>query len=155
MTTIEATLAAMGLELPQPPRPIAAFVPFTRDGTTVYLAGQVNEVGGVPTLRGKVPRDHSIEAATEAAQVCALNLLACLKLACGGDLDQVERCLSVRGFVNASDGFGQVPMVINGASNLFLALWGEQGRHARTAVGVAALPQDALVEVDAIFRVRA
>lgn len=155
MTKIEATLAAMGLALPRAPRPIAAFVPFTRDGTTVYLAGQVNEVDGVPTLRGKVPRDHSIEAAAEAAQLCALNLLACLKLACDGDLDRVERCLSVRGFVNASDGFDKVPMVINGASNLFLALWGEEGRHARTAVGVAALPQDALVEVDALFRVRA
>jgi enamine deaminase RidA (YjgF/YER057c/UK114 family) len=155
MTKIEASLAALGLTLPPPPRPIAAFVPFTRDGTTVYLAGQVNELGGVPTLRGKVSRDHSIEAATEAAQVCALNLLACLKLACDGDLDRVERCLSVRGFVNASEGFDKVPMVINGASNLFLALWGESGRHARTAVGVAALPQDAVVEVDAIFRLRA
>jgi enamine deaminase RidA (YjgF/YER057c/UK114 family) len=155
MGRIEARLAEMGLALPPPPRPIAAFVPFTRDGTTVYLAGQVNEAGGAPTIRGKVPRDHAIEAGQRAAQVCALNLLACLGLACDGDLDRVERCLSVRGFVNAGEGFDKVPMVINGASELFLTLWGEAGRHARTAIGVAALPQDAVVEVDAIFRVRA
>lgn len=154
MGRVEARLAALGLVLPPPPQPIAAFVPFTRDGTTIYLAGQVNELGGAPTIRGKVPRDHSIEAGQQAAQVCGLNLLACLSLACDGDLDRVERCLSVRGFVNAADGFEKVPMVINGASELFVALWGDAGRHARTAIGVAALPQDAVVEVDAIFRIR-
>jgi enamine deaminase RidA (YjgF/YER057c/UK114 family) len=154
-SSIETRLTELGLELPPPPRPIAAFVPFTRDGTTVYLAGQVNELSGVPTATGRVPDHHDIAAGHAAARVCALNLLACLKMACDGDLGRVERCLSVRGFVSASPGFDKVPMVVNGASELFMAVLGEQGRHARTAIGVSTLPQNALVEVDAIFRIRA
>ena len=89
----------------------------------------------------------------KAAQLCALNLLACLKLACEGDLDRVSRCLRVGGFVNCDPEFEFVPMVINGASDLFAAVLGEDGRHARTAVGVASLPRRAAVEVDAIFAV--
>lgn len=153
-STIESWLAELGLELPPPPRPIAAFVPFTRDGTTVYLAGQVNELDGKPTITGRVPDDHDIAAGQAAARICALNLLACLKLACNGDLGRVDRCLSVRGFVAAAPGFDKVPMIVNGASELFLAILGDQGRHARTAIGVSTLPQNAVVEVDAIFRVR-
>lgn len=153
--TIEDRLRDMGLALPPVPKPTANYDPFGRDGTTVYLAGQTNELGGVPTIRGKIPTDHDIEAGRAAAQVCALNLIAALKLACDGDLERVDRCLSARGFVNAEPDFDRVPLVINGASDLFVALWGQAGRHARTAIGVATLPQNAAVEVDAIFRIRA
>jgi enamine deaminase RidA (YjgF/YER057c/UK114 family) len=154
MSRVEERLSALGLTLPIPPKPIAAFVPFILDGTTAYLSGQINEIGGKPTATGKVPRDHDIAAGKAAAQICGLNLLACLKLACAGDLDRVDRCLTVRGFVNAEPDFDKVPMVVNGASELFLALWSDKGSHTRTAIGVATLPQNGVVEVDAIFRIR-
>jgi len=147
-------LAELGIVLPSPPTPIGSFELFVVHGLTVYLAGQTNEVAGVPTASGRVPRDVSVEEGQAAARVCGLNLLAALARACAGDLGRVERCLQVRGFVNAQDGFDQIPAVINGASDLFVEVFGDAGRHARTAVGVAALPRNAAVEVDAIFVLR-
>jgi enamine deaminase RidA (YjgF/YER057c/UK114 family) len=153
MSAIEDRLAAMGLELPTPPTPIANFLPYTLHGTTVYLAGQVCEWNGTVPYIGKLGRDFELADGVQAARLCALNLLACLKLACDGDLDRVQRCLRVGGFVNCKPEFEFVPAVINGASGLFVALLGEHGRHARTAVGVASLPRRAAVEVDAIFEI--
>lgn len=150
-----AQLQRLGLTLPDVPTPSANYVPYVVDERTVYLAGQINEVGGKATIAGKIPSDHSIEAGQEAARVAALNLLASLRLACGGDLGRVDRCLSVRGFVSAEPGFPDVPKVINGASNLFVDVFGEAGMHARTAIGVATLPKNGVVEVDAIFRLKA
>ena len=120
----------------------------------VYLAGQTCELDGRVVHTGCVGDDVTFEAAREAAKICALNLLACLREACDGRLYCVARCLRVGGFVQAKHGFPRVPAVIDGASELFVALWGERGRHARTAVGVATLPQNAAVEVDAIFELR-
>jgi len=154
VSTIVARLAAMGLALPTPPRPIASFLPWRRSGALVHLAGQVNEWNGTVPYVGKVGRELDMEAGQAAAQLCALNLLACLELACDGDLDRVVQCVQVRGFVNCDPEFEFVPAVVDGASNLFVALFGEAGRHARTAVGVAALPRRATVEVDAVFEVR-
>lgn len=154
MNVIETKLAALGLELPRPPVPIASFLPYRVCRGTVHLAGQVNEWNGAVPFVGKVGGVFDIEQGKQAAQLCALNLLACLKLACEGDLDRVARCLQVRGFVNCTPEFEFVPMVINGASDLFVALWGEAGRHARTAIGVACLPRRAAVEVDALFELR-
>ena len=151
MSAIESKLAAMCLELPEPPRPIANFLPFRVKDKTVYLAGQVNEWNGTVPFVGKLGRDFELTQGQEAARLCALNLLACLKLACDGDLERVKRCVRVGGFVNCDPEFEFVPAVINGASDLFVALWGDHGRHARTAVGVASLPRRAAVEVDAIF----
>ncbi|MET0541002.1 MAG: RidA family protein [Variovorax sp.] len=151
MSRIEERLSAIGLHLPTPPTPVANFLPFRVEGSMVYLAGQVNEWNGTVPFVGKLGRDIELEQGREAAQLCALNLLACLKLACQGDLDQVHRCVRVGGFVNCEPEYEHVPMVINGASDLFVALLGEHGRHARTAVGVAGLPRRASVEVDAIF----
>ena len=149
---IEEKLAAMGLGLPTPPTPIANFVPWRRSGRTVYLAGQVCEWNGSVPYVGKLGRDITLEQGQQAARLCALNLLACLRLACEGDLGRVQRCLRVGGFVNCEPEFEFVPMVVNGASDLFATLWGEdRGRHARTAIGVASLPRRAAVEVDAIF----
>lgn len=154
MSRIEERLAALGLQLPQPPTPIANFLPFCVHEQTVYLAGQVNEWNGTVPFVGKLGREFGLEEGQAAARLCALNLLVCLKLACGGDLDAVHRCLRVGGFVNCTPEYDSVPMVINGASDLFAAVLGDEGRHARTAVGVACLPRRAAVEVDAVFALR-
>jgi enamine deaminase RidA (YjgF/YER057c/UK114 family) len=153
LSAIERGLAERGLELPTPPTPVANFVPWRRQGNTVYLAGQVNEWNGTVPYIGKLGREFDVEAGKKAAELCALNLLACLKLACDGDLSRVRGLLRVGGFVNCDPDFLQVPFVINGASDLFVGLMGEAGRHARTAVGVASLPRGAAVEVDAVFEV--
>lgn len=153
--SIDAHLSELGLELPRVPKPIANFVPYRHEGGLVYLAGQVCELGGEVVYRGKIGREHDLETGKVAARICALNLLAALRLACGGSFESVKACVRVGGFVNCVPEFEQVPQVINGASDLFCELWGEQGLHARTAVGVAALPRGAAVEVDAIFSVYA
>ena len=150
----EEQLVRLGIELPQVPRPIANFVPWRREGDIIYLAGQTCEWNGTMLYKGKVGDAVDLETAQKAARVCALNLLAALRLALGGDLGRVRSCLRVGGFVHCAPDFLQVPHVINGASDLFHAIFGpEIGAHARTAVGVAQLPQGAAVEVDAIFAV--
>jgi enamine deaminase RidA (YjgF/YER057c/UK114 family) len=150
---VTGRLAELGLALPSVPTPTGSYRPWKRVNDLVFLAGQTNEVGQEPTVRGPVPLVVSVDEATLAARTCALNLLAALSAACSGDLDRVVECVQVRGFVNASPGFAEAPAVINGASDLFVELWGEKGRHVRTAVGVAALPKNAAVEVDAVFLV--
>jgi len=154
LSRIEERLAALGLDLPQPPVPIANFLPYRVHGTLAFLAGQVSEWNGMVPYVGKLGREFGLEEGKKAAQLCALNLLACLKLACGGNLDRVAGCVRVGGFVNCMPDFESVPMVINGASDLFTAVLGDDGRHARTAVGVATLPRRAAVEVEAIFALR-
>ena len=151
MSRVEERLAELGLALPAPPRPIANFVPWRRHGTLVVLAGQICERDGAATHVGRLGEAFDVEAGVEAARVCALNLLACLKLACDGDLDRVSACLRLGGFVHCVPGWLQVPQVVNGASDLVVALFGEAGRHARTAVGVASLPRGSAVEVEALF----
>lgn len=153
MSAFETRLGAMGLTLPDPPQPIANFLPWRRSGQLVFLAGQVNEWNGTVPYVGKVGRELDLDAGLVAARLCALNLIACLKLACDGDLDRVAQCIQVRGFVNCDPEFEFVPAVVNGASDLFVALLGDAGRHARTAVGVASLPRRAAVEVDAVFEI--
>lgn len=153
MSRVEQRLAALGLELPTPPVPIANFVPWRREGTLVFLAGQVNEWNGQVPFVGKLGREFDVAQGRQAAQLCALNLLACLKLACGGDLDRTRSCLRLGGFVNCEPDFEFAPAVINGASDLLVELFGDAGRHARTAVGVASLPRRAAVEVDAVFAI--
>jgi enamine deaminase RidA (YjgF/YER057c/UK114 family) len=153
MSRIEDKLAELGLSLPTPPTPIANFVPWQRAGQLVVLAGQVNEWNGSLPYVGKLGREFDIATGQQAAQLCALNLLACLKLACGGDLDRVRQCLRLGGFVNCEPEFEFAPAVVNGASDLMVAVLGDAGKHARTAVGVASLPRRAAVEVDAIFLV--
>jgi enamine deaminase RidA (YjgF/YER057c/UK114 family) len=155
MSRIESELARLGLALPDPPIPIATFLPFRVSGNLAFLAGQVNEWNGTVPFVGKLGQEFDVEAGRRAAQLCALNLLACLKLACNGNLDRARRCVQVRGFVNCTPEFEFAPLVINGASDLFVAVLGDEGRHARTAVGVASLPRRAAVEVDAVFEIEA
>ena len=131
--------------------PIAMFLPYTRSGALVFLAGQTCERDGKMLFTGRVGEELDFDTARRAAVLCALNLLAALREACEGRIERVSRCLRVGGFVQASSGYPRVPHVIDGASELFITLFGERGKHARTAVGVATLPQNAAVEVDAIF----
>ncbi|RVU20675.1 RidA family protein [Methylobacterium oryzihabitans] len=152
--TIATRLAALGLTLPPVPAPRGAFLPFSRLGPTVWLAGQICERDGVISHTGRLGEDHDLAAGQAAAELCALNLLASLSLALDGDLDRVVRCHRLGGFVQVVPGWPDVPKVVNGASDLMFRLFGEAGRHARTAIGVAGLPGNASVEVDGIFEVR-
>jgi enamine deaminase RidA (YjgF/YER057c/UK114 family) len=152
---IDARLAQLGIELPPPATPAANYVPSVRTGNLVYVAGQVPVVDGEFLFRGKVGEGQrfSIEEGQEAARIVALNLLAQVREACGGDLDRVLRVVKLGGFVNCAPGFEFQPHVINGASELMIEVFGESGRHARSAVGVAGLPFGVAVEIDGVFEV--
>ena len=153
MSHAEQRLADLGLELPPDWTPMGRFLPFRKDGATVYLSGQVCEWGGKVTHVGPVQdTPEGIATGQEAAKVCALNLIYRLREACEGDLDRVDCVLRLGGFVNCQSGFPNSPLVINAATDIFIALFGEDGWHARTAVGVSGLPGNASVEVDAIVK---
>jgi len=148
-----ARIAALGLELPEAPAPLAAYVPFTvipvaPGRALVFVSGQVALRDGAPVARGAVPVDVSLEAARENARLCGLNLLAQLHRAVG--LDNVVQVLQVTGYVRSSDDFEQQPQVVNAASELLTEVLGEAGRHSRAAVGVNALPLGVPVEVSAV-----
>jgi enamine deaminase RidA (YjgF/YER057c/UK114 family) len=147
----EEKLAAMGLKLPSVPSPVANYVPFKRDGHVIYLAGQGPRSADGTLITGKVGRDVTAEQAYEHARTIGLQLLAAAKLA-AGDLDKVE-VLKVLGMVNAVPEFKDQPKVINGCSDLFVAVLGERGRHARSAVGMGSLPNQITVEIEAVMRV--
>jgi len=149
--SVDARLSALAIELPRVPVPAANFGPFRRSGNLVFLAGQVCEWNGVVRYVGRVGVEYDLADGQQAARVCALNLIAALKSACGGTLDAVVGCVRLGGFVNCSPQFDEIPQVINGASDLIQELFGVNGSHARTAVGVANLPRGAAVEVDGIF----
>jgi len=151
---IEARLRELKLELPAASTPAANYVPFVRAGNLVFMAGQIPVWNGERRFIGKVGRDFTAEQGQEAAKLCALNLLAQLKAALDGDLDRVVRCVRLGGFVNSMPEFVQQPLVVNGASDLMVAVFGDAGRHARTAVGTNVLPLDVAVEVEGTFEVR-
>jgi enamine deaminase RidA (YjgF/YER057c/UK114 family) len=148
---IERTLLAMGLQLPEPAAPVAAYVPVVIIGGLAHVSGQLPFVGG-KLVTGRLGEDVSLEAGTAAAQACALMILAQLKAALG-TLWRVERVVKLGAFVNSTADFTDQPKVANGASELMAAVFGEAGRHARSAVGVPVLPLGAAVEVDAIVAV--
>ena len=150
-SNIENRLGELGITLPPPGAPGGNYVPFVVVGDLAFMAGQVAREAGKMKYTGKVGRDLTVEEGAAAARLCAVNLLAQLKAACGGDLDRVERCVRLGGFVNSPPDFFEHPKVVNGASDLMVDVFGDRGRHARTAVGVAALPLDSAVEVEAIF----
>lgn len=148
--TVAARLAALGLSLPEAGAPVANYIPFTRTGSTVYVSGQIPRKDGAIWPVGIVGRDVPLEVAQEGARLCFLSILAHGAVAAGGDLDRLK-LLRLTGFVASTPEFGQQPLVMNGASDLAVALLGEAGRHARSAVGVASLPGGASVEVEGIF----
>ncbi len=154
MARIDEHLAALQIELPRPSAPGANYVPFVRTGNLIFLTGQLPQWNGERRFGGKVGRDFTAEEGQQAARLCALNVLAQLRAALDGDLDRVVRCVRIGGFVNATPDFLFHARVVNGASDLFVELFGEAGRHARTSVGVSGLPHDAAVEIEGIFEVR-
>jgi enamine deaminase RidA (YjgF/YER057c/UK114 family) len=151
--TPEDRLAALGLILPEPPAPAANYTPFARAGQLLLISGQlpVGADGKIAARHiGKLGREIFHEAGQEAARLCALNVLAQAKAAVG-DLTRLERCVRLGGFINCAAGFNALAAVMNGASDLMVAVLGENGRHARSTIGVAELPLDAAVEVEATF----
>lgn len=155
MSRVESRMQALGLEFPPDWTPRGSFLPFRVDGNIVYLSGQICEWDGNVTHVGPVDDSEAgIARGREAARVCALNLLYRLRDACAGDLDRVDCVLRLGGFVNCQSGFPSSPLVINGATEMFIDLFGDAGWHARTAVGVSGLPGNASVEVDAVIRLR-
>jgi enamine deaminase RidA (YjgF/YER057c/UK114 family) len=150
-SAIEQRLAARGLELPEAPAPAANYVPYTISGKLVFVAGQLPFRNGQVAVSGRLGAGVSLEQGQEAARLCALNLLAQARAACGGDLRRLVRCLKLGGFVSCTPEFTEQAAVINGASDLIVEAMGEAGQHARFAVGCASLPRDAAVEVEGIF----
>jgi len=150
---IEARLKELDIELPQPAAPVANYVPFTVSGNLVFISGQICQWNGELRFIGKLGGAISIADGREAARLCALNILAHLRVACGGDLDRVRRVLRLGGFVNCTPEFTDMPQAVNGASDLMVAVFGDLGRHARAAVGVSSLPGGVAVEVEATFEI--
>ena len=150
---VRKKLKEMGLELPVAALPLAAYVPAVKTGKLVFTAGQLPMLNGAIAKTGKVGSDVTVEEAKELAQLCALNALAALNLV--ADVDDVARIVRVVGYVNGAPGFVNQPAVINGASELLLALWGDvNGKHARSALGVAELPLNSPVEVELTFELK-
>jgi enamine deaminase RidA (YjgF/YER057c/UK114 family) len=151
--SIKEKISSLGLSLPTAAAPVAAYVPAVKSGNLVFTAGQLPVVDGKLLKEGKVGRDVSAEEAKELAQICALNALAAISLV--ADLDEIERVVRVGGFVNCAPGFTAIPGVINGASEFLIKIFGDvNGKHARTAVGVAELPLNAPVEVEVIVQLK-
>ena len=151
--TVEQKLASLGITLSEPAGVAANYVPIVRTGNLVIISGQICfDQGGQLIAKGKLGAGVSVEQGVAAARGCAINLLAQVKAAVG-DLDKVTRVVRLGGFVNSAPDFIDGPKVLNGASDLMVEVFGEKGRHARSTVGVAALPLDAAVEVEAIFEV--
>ena len=150
---VDAKLKELGIELPSPPAPVASYVPYVRTGNLVFVSGQVTLGPKGLEYVGIVGKDFTTAEGQAAAKLCAINLIAQVKAAVDGDLDRVKRVVKVTGFVNAVPGYAEHPEVINAASNLFVDVFGEAGRHARAAVGAGSLPRNVAVEVEAIFEV--
>ena len=151
---VEARLAELGIELPRAPAAAAAYVPHTRVGDLLFVAGQLPMFMGELRFVGKVGVEFSIEEGQAAARQCGVNLIAQVADALDGDLDRLVRCVKLGGFVNTTSDFRDHPKVINGASQLMIQVFGDIGRHARFAVGANSLPFGACVEIDGIFQVR-
>ena len=151
--SIEARIAELGLTLPEPAKPVASYVSYVRSGDQVTISGQLsNDASG--GIKGTVGVDVTPEQATEAARLGGLNLIAQIKAACDGDLDRVVRIVKLGGFVQAGPDFIAIPAVINGCSDLMVEVFGDAGKHARSAVGVYKLPLGFAVEIDAIVEIR-
>jgi enamine deaminase RidA (YjgF/YER057c/UK114 family) len=151
--TIDARLAELGITLPDAPAPAANYVPFVVVGNLVHVSGQISQnTGGL--IKGRLGEDMDVAQGAEAARTCAISLLAQVKKACGGDLSRLVRAVKLVGFVNSTHEFTDQPKVINGASDFMVAVLGDAGRHARSAVSAASLPLGVAVEIEGIFEIR-
>jgi len=153
MPSPEKRLKDLSITLPKPAKPVASYEGFVRSGNLVFVSGQIPVVDGKVAVAGKLGAGVTLEEGQKAARLCAINVLAQLNEATGHDLTRVARVVKVTGFVAAAMDFTDVPKVINGASDLFAEVFGDRGKHARAAVGVAVLPLDSAVEVEAIVEV--
>ena len=151
MSKIASRIDELGIKLPTAASPAANYVPYVLSGNQVVIAGQIPFWNGELTGLGKLGSNLSVDEGAKIARVCGLNLLAQLKVACGGDLDRVSQVVKLGGFVNCIDSFTEQPEVINGASDLMVEIFDDIGRHARFAVGVGSLPRGVAVEVDGVF----
>lgn len=151
--TISGRVRELGLELPGTAAPAANYVPYVQSGNLLFLSGQIPVRDGKRPFVGKVGEVFTIAEGATAAELCALNLLAWLAEAVGDDLNRVKRCVRLGGFVNSAGSFTEHPKVVNGASDVIVAVLGDKGRHARTAVGAVGLPFDVSVEVEAVFEI--
>ena len=149
---IESRLKELGIVLPTPPAPVASYVPTATSGNLVFVSGQITSTAEGLKYVGVVGRDLSVEDGKAAARLCAVNLVAQIKAACG-DLDRVKRCVKITVFVNAAPDFTQHPEVANGASDLLVEIFGEAGKHARAALGAGSLPRGVACEVEALFEI--
>lgn len=147
MSQVEARLQAAGLTVPPPPKPAAAYIPWTRSGNLLFVAGQIPTKDGKPAATGKVGKELTLAQAQEMAKLCALNAIAALKEASGGQLDKV-RILRTQNYANCAPGFTDIHLAANGASELFLLAFGDKGKHARTSIGMAELPLNVPFEVE-------
>lgn len=150
---IEKRLSEMGIVLAEPAKPVASYVGFVTHNNLVYVSGQLPFENGELNHKGLLGRDISVEEASKAARLCAINILAQVKVACGGDLERIERCVRLGGFVASMPDFFDQPKVVNGASDFIGEALGEKGAHARAAVGVASLPMNVCVEVEGLFAI--
>jgi len=154
MNAIDKKIAELGLELPEAAAPVANYVPYVKSGNLVFVSGQISKVGD-NAIGGRLGEDLSIERGQDAAKLSGLNLLAQIKAACDGDLTRVTRIVKLGGFVQALPGAtaADIPKVINGCSDIMVAVFGDRGRHARFAVSAPSLPLDVAVEIDAIVEI--
>ncbi len=153
MGKVEDRLRQLGIELPEAAAPVANYVGWVRSGKLIFTAGQIPVVDGKPRYTGKAGVDVSIEEAADAARLCAINAISQARAATGGDLERIARVVKLTGFVNCNGDFTAHPQVINGASGLMVEVFGEAGRHARSAVGASSLPLNVTCEVEAVFEV--
>ena len=151
-TSFEAQVTALGLVLPAPPKPVATYIPVVQTGNLLFLSGMIPLQGGMLIMAGKLSKDISVEQGYEAAKICVLNALAVIRQHLG-TLDRVKQVVKLVGYVASAEGFVQQPAVINGASDLLVKIFGDAGRHARVAVGAAALPLNAPVEIELIVQI--
>ena len=142
------------MELPEPSAPGANYVPFVQSGSLLFVTGQLPQWNGERRFVGKLGREFGVAEGQVAARLCALNVIAQLRVAVGGDFERLVQCIRIAGFVNSTPDFHGHSQVVNGASDLFVAILGDAGRHTRIAVGVAALPYDVAVEVEGVFEIR-
>jgi enamine deaminase RidA (YjgF/YER057c/UK114 family) len=152
MNDVERRLKDLGIEIPAPVSPVANYVPYVVSGRHLYIAGQISMTSS-GLIKGKLGAELTVERGAEAARACAINLIAQMMAALAGKLERVSRIVKLTGFVNCTPDFVDQPKVVNGASDLFVAVFGDAGRHARAAVGAPSLPLGAAVEVDAIVEI--
>jgi len=151
--TAEENLKKLNIILPPAPNPVGAYLAYQKSKNLVFVSGQISLKPNGELIKGKVGSDLTLEQGQEAAQVCAINILSQIKAACNGDLNKIKCCIKITGFVNSNDSFTDQPKIINGASELFVKVFEENGKHSRAAISANSLPLGAAVEIEAIFEI--